>query len=383
MLIKILVLCSALNIGDVSHSKSVLSVISDNHVKVEKYEIDASKPADVMENQYKKAVAKIGEGKYITFAVGEKGMEALSRLNSSKELDTKHSYTALGIHQYFDVISSLPLNYIAIPEVTLDNKEKKDVVAKIPTKTLMSAVPTNNPTPEALKESYNNWTAPDKPILGGKYIIVMLPGDAPDQNNKMQYYTSASNQDLFNDVHKLWKKLGSDYKVIVQNGPRTGKYDPSTAQVACAHEYKKGGDPKVAVDTISKQFVEALSEAGVPHAFYNFAFEVNGGKKKAISVANPLLYLAQNSDSYFVPPGESVSMIGQIPLYIDSDRIIAFKPDSMNSAHEAIFDFAVKRSYMSYFKEDGSVIFAKKLIKRPRNDAAEVAKDLISGYTGF
>lgn len=383
MLIKILVLCSALNVGDIGHSNAVLEAMSNNHIKVEKYAIDVSKPAKAIEKEYREAVAEMGGEKYITFAVGEKGMDALNNLNHSKELDPKRSYTALGIHQYFETISRLPLNYISIPEATLSSQEKKDVVSKIPAKTTTFAVPTNNPTPKVLKESYDNWKALDKPPLEGKYIIVMLPGDAPDQNNKMQYYSVVSNKTLFNDVYKLWKKLGSDYKVIVQNGPRTGKHDPSTGQVACAHEYKKGGDPKVAVDKISQQFIDSLRDAGVNYSFYNFAFELDGEKKKSISVANPLLYLSQNSDSYFVLPGESVSMVGQIPLYIESDRIIVFKPDSMNSAHRAIFDLAVEKSYISSFKDDGSVDFAKKRTKRQSDDAVDVAKDLISGYNRF
>ena len=383
MLIKILVLCSALNAGDVSHSKAVLEAISNNNITVQKYEIDASKPADFVEKEYKVATEQIGGGKYITFAVGEKAMGALDDLAKSNALDTKHSYTALGIHQYFDTISKLQLNYIDIPEATLDTKAKLGVISKIPAKTLTFAVPANNPTPQILKESYDNWDTKDKPSLGGKYIIVMLPGDAPDQSGKMQYYTTQSNKTLFDDVQKLWKKLGPDYKVIVQNGPRTGKHDSTTGKIACLHEYKNGEDSKIAVDKISQQFIDDLRAAGIDHSFYNFAFELDGDKKRVVSYFNQLLYLAQNSNSYFVLPGESVSMLGQIPLYIESDRIIAFQPSSMNSAHKSIFDLAVGRSYISYFGDDGRIAPAKKRIKRQGDDAVDVAKDMLSGYNRF
>lgn len=383
MLIKILVLCSALNMGDVGNFESILTAMANNHLKVEKYVIDVSKsPEDIAKN-YKEITTKMEGNKFITLGVGERGMEALAHLNNSKMLDPNNSYIALGIHQYFDTISSLPLNYVAIPEATLDNSQKKATVDRIPFKTLTFAVPTNNPTPEMLKKSYDSWEVDDKPALGGKYIIVMLPGDAPDQSNKMHYYSTDSNKILFNNLYKLWKKVGQDYKIIVQNGPRTGKHDPVTGKVACAHEYKKGDDPKAAIDKISQQFVENLHKAGMNYTLYNFAFELDGDAKKSLSVFNPLLYVAQNSDSYFILPGESVSMIGQVSLYINSDRIVAFEPDSMNPTHKAILNLAEKRSYLSSFKKDGSVVFAEKSIKKESDDAVDVAKDLISGYNLF
>jgi hypothetical protein len=89
--------------------------------------------------------------------------------------------------QYDNYIKDLPLDYLAIPESVLNTDEKKQVINKIPKVTLTFSVPTDNPTIFELKESYEKWDITNKPNLDNDYIIIMLPGDAPDSNNKIKY----------------------------------------------------------------------------------------------------------------------------------------------------------------------------------------------------
>jgi hypothetical protein len=127
--------------------------------------------------------------------------------------------------------------------------------------------------------------------------------------------------------------------------------------------------------------VELLKNNEVPHQFFNFAFVVSEGNKKPISVFNQLLYLAQsNGENFFIIPGESVSMLGQIPLYMFSQKAIVFKPSSMNSDHEVIFQKAFLQNFASYFDDNGKVIFPEQNIKRAMDDSALIAHDLIEGY---
>ena len=159
----------------------------------------------------------------------------------------------------------------------------------------------------------------------------MLPGDAPDSNNKIKYFTKNSAKELFNNIYELWKNSGSKHKIIIHNGPRTGKYDQSTGKIDSNHEDNK-------TDKISEYFIELLNSSKMEFSFFNFNFESDGLIKKSNSIYKQMLYIAKtkDKDNYFIIPGESVSMIGQVPLYIKSDKVILFKSTSMNQEHELV-----------------------------------------------
>lgn len=215
----------------------------------------------------------------------------------------------------------------------------------------------------------------NKPLLANKYIIVMMPGDAPDSNEKIRYFTKDSATKLFQDVYKLWEDKGKEHKIIIENSPRTGKFDPNTGALVGKHEYIKGQNPEVAVDKISKYFVSLFKD--IDHQFFNFAFEIDGEQKRTISVFNPLLYLAnQGEDNIFILPGSSVSLMAQIPLYLPTDRIILFKTSSMNEDHENIFNAAFNRNYLSYFNTNGEVVMPGVIEQRMEDDSLQIARDI-------
>lgn len=53
----------------------------------------------------------------------------------------------------------------------------------------------------------------------------MLGGDAPDQN-EMKCFTKESAELLVKRLEFLMNESDKKRKIIVQNGPRTGKHDP-------------------------------------------------------------------------------------------------------------------------------------------------------------
>ena len=395
MFTKILFLYSVINVGDAGHVKAVYESLNTKLHPLTKYEFHINGNTEELISSFKDVTTKLEDEHYVVFAVGEKGAEALKTLSDAKLIRTDEAYVGLGIHQYFDIISQLPLDYISIPEAVVNSlsesaagseaaagvPDKKNVVDSIPKHTLTFSVPTANPSLDVLKKSYDEWATKDKPDVNKQYIVVMLPGDAPDSLGQMQYFTKDSASLLFNAVESLWKQH-PDYTVIVENGPRTGKFDPTSGNIQCSHEYTKGEDAAIAIDPVSKHFVQLLEQhGGIPHSFFNFTFEVDGSAKKAHSVFNQLLYLTQsNSENFFIIPGESVSMLGQIPLYISSHKAIVFKPSSMNSNHEEIFINAFAKNFISYFQEDGSIVNAKENIKRELDDSARVAEGIIAGY---
>lgn len=308
-------------------------------------------------------------------------MEFFKYLSDTNSINNKRSYNCLVIHQYFNMIPELKLNHIIIPEATIDDSRKKKVIYSFPKQTLTFASLSNNLSREELKLTYDNWKDPHKPLLDKDYIIIMMPGDAPDTSNKMHYFTKESAKELFNNVYKLWINQGKKHKIIIQNGPRTGKYSPDTGYIRGKHEYHFGQDPSTAIDDVSKYFIQLFQE--MDYLFLNFAIEINENNRKIISYYNPLLYLATQNNNIFIISGASISLIGEIPLYLPANRIILFKPSSMNESHNSIFNLAFKQHYLSYFSSNGEVVTPKIIRKRNNNDVSLVAKDILTGFSNY
>jgi hypothetical protein len=279
-------------------------------------------------------------------------------------------YLAFGIHQMMGGMNELPITHLIIPEAALSVAPAKP---NAPHVTPIFGVPTDNPTLQELELAYKNWNISDKPALDHKWIIVMLPGDAPDTDGKMAYFTPESATDLFLRMQELWARLGKVHGVLIHNGPRTGKYDLRTGSVKCTYR----GD----IDDVSKHFLELMKQSKIKHHFYPFEFLPSGTSIVGKSVYNPLLYLAtQGKNNYFLIPGESVSFLTQVPLYVRPERGIVFFPSSINPVHHAVFEKAFEKGYLSYFSQNGAVIQPSKPQQRHDTDTIMVVKALMDGY---
>lgn len=358
MIKTIIFLCSSVNIGDLSNKSSILNELLQKTPIENIHTIDTDKEFSSISKEFLSF-----SNHEVIFSIGEKSLDFLHYLHNKNLLNSDKSYIAASIHQYDNYIKDLPLDYLAIPESTLNTDEKKQVINKIPKVTLTFSVPTDNPTIFELKESYEKWDITNKPNLEDDYIIIMLPGDAPDSNNKIKYFTKNSAKKLFDSIYVLWKNSGSKHKFIIHNGPRTGKYDQSTGKIVSSHDDNK-------IDEISEYFIELLNSSKMDFRFFNFNFETDGANKKSNSIYKQMLYIAQieHKDNYFIMPGESVSMIGQIPLYIKPEKAILFKSSSMNKDHELIFNSAFNNNYISYFNDIGEII-------NPINPATKLIDD--------
>lgn len=373
MLKSIILLYSLVNVGDVSHGTVLAEKLKQAVPGLEVTLIDANLSANDLEAEYNKIQTKLTPQDSMVLAIGEKGLSALSILNQAKYFENSKVPLGASVHMYFDTIQSLPLNFLAIPET----ESKKGTFKHIPNTTFTLTVPSKNPSLNELKTAYEKWEPMKKPPADGSYIVVMLPGDAID-GKEMKFFTQSSAKKLAENVIALRKQHGEKYVVIVQNSPRTGKHNPKNGEIICSHEYKKGSDPNVAIDEVSQYFIELLNQDNVPNYFFNFAFEQeDDNKKKALSVFNPLLYLAQvQQDNYFIVPGESTTMLGQVPLYLKPSQVIIFKPNSMNASHEAIFEVLKNRGHLSYFSDD-SVTAPKHPVQLKSDDTSVVVDNLL------
>lgn len=381
-MLKILILVSSINTGDFAQSEAISKAFISTHKAEYCHKIEASNNYDEAKNRFIEELGLIpSQEKYIILAIGEEGMKLLSTLEKERLIDYQRSYVILSIHQFFKEIKNLKLNQIVIPESTINNTFEQEVIKKIPEVTYVFAPVNTNPSEEDLEKSYEAMI--NKPDLNKNYIVVMLPGDAPDGNNQIKFFTKNSAKSLFQCVRNLWLNLDKKYKILLENGPRTGKYDPETGSIASLHEYKTGENPAKAIDNISKYFMSLLDENKIEYDFFNFAVEIREDKRETISYFKPLLYVARQQNNIFVIPGASTSIIGQVPLYLYSDRIILFRPSSMNEDHENVVKTAFQKNYISYFDNNCEVVHPKEITKRDQDDLEIVIKNIYQGFLEY
>lgn len=379
MINKIIFLLGALHTGDNSHADAISRFLIDSRGKIDIVKIDVDQPPEDYALKFQEETKNDPAGKKnIIYALGMKGSSSLRHLSSKGLLGQEKNYVVLGLHQLtedFKVLAA-SVDHIVVPETTIKSRADSLIISRFPNRTLNFAVPTMNLSLDELSNSYDRWDSQDKPDLNDKYIIVMLPGDAIDPKGNMRYFTEDSSQELFNDLNMLWERNGRQHKIIIQNGPRTGKYNSETGEIINSHEYNAGSES--VVDHISQGFIDKLENSCMEYKFFNFVTEINGDERKSSSVYNQLLYLAYN-DNYFIMPGESISMLGQVPLYVRSDKLIVFKSSSLNESHEAVFNLAVERNYVSYFSSEGEVVMPEEIKKRDKDDLSKTIQDIIQG----
>ena len=91
-----------------------------------------------------------------------------------------------------------------------------------------------------------------------------------------------------------------------------------------------------------------------------------------------MIYIATNTDSYYVLPSESVSQISQLTMYIDPSRLVAFEPDSMNSEHYKLLNDAWNKGFLSKFDGD-NILMPVHGVLRKADDSIHVVKHIIEG----
>jgi len=380
MIIKILLLVSSINSGDIANAKTISNGLNAQEVFI----VDSNKPLEELAIDYKNILLEKcnNQEKYLTLAVGEKSMKALKFLAHKNILDSRaNNYTALILHQYFTDLSFLAENHIVdhliVPLAAQGNSAQKIIIDKFPHTTLTFAVPGINLSTETLVKAYHDWHYPTKkPSLQQKSIIVILPGDAPDAEGNIRNFTQESAKELAENVYNLWKNQGKKHQILIHNGPRTGKHYPLGS-----HSFNKGeGSTETVIDPISKLFKELLEEKNIPCILYNFAFEIDGENKNLISVYKPLLYLAKQNDNILIAPGESISTMGDVTsLNMPANRVIIFKPSSMNEEHNALLEYAFSRGFISYF-DHLDIRTPKNAHIRTESDGEKVVKALDQAF---
>lgn len=221
------------------------------------------------------------------------------------------AHTVFLTHQKFDGLFDVAANvtYLCMPQTALD---EKDVVGlnSVTKLMLLNGMPHNVNESSIMAARLSDEDAD----------MVILGGDAPDEHGKQLYYSPDEAYQF-----GLWlagETIKRDRPLLVTNGPRTGKFDPSTGMEVGAH---KEGAP---LDRVTESFMEGLRDGGM---------DMNRVDLRDFRFGQPSAYLgglgmALNGGRVYVP-GESMSMVTEVTDVLDGGQVIVYDVGSMNPNH--------------------------------------------------
>ena len=289
---------------------------------------------------------------------GSTGLNFVKKMNPNLRDKTTIIWSGHQIFEGFEDVA--PFISLAIVPGHAVNK---DFVTKVVGKTrllLVSGVP-HRITRASLQKARQEFEKKNGPIPTAplsNMVGVVLPGDAPDANGVMQYFTPQDAQKLAVNIANL---EGTNKHYLVTNGPRTGshnylsktKLDPSPHQIKL-------------VDEVTSAFIKELMKKGVKKVnLYDFQFS------NLPSVYQSLLSLAVDGMRIHIP-GESTSMVTE-STDVSRNIIIDVVP-SMNSDHHHHLQAIKEQKLANILGWDGKLIKpARSWISDERKTPAEAA----------
>jgi hypothetical protein len=302
----------------------------------------------------------IAQPHHVIISVGSPALKCLKKLFESQDLSRACIYW--GAHQIVEADEatlkrlSSQIDVIAVAQEFNFISEGAHLIK-------MFGVPTVKLGTKQIKAAYDALDSNRAYDVGNKgyyeaidlakhYIIVSLPGDAPDERGVWQKFDQKSVDDLVQKTVALWNQA-QDALVLVQNGPRTGKLaecELNSTLSRCTHTFLQDIDE--AVDGTSEYFVAELKASSVPVQFYPYARFNN----ITVSAHNALIYTALQTGATFIVPGESTSQIKEMTQYInDPQRLLVFSPSSQNNGHKKTVDEAYRLGLVSVWGDDGAI----------------------------
>jgi hypothetical protein len=274
---------------------------------------------------------------HVVLGVGISGLKYLNTILVDGSILKHKPYTIWSGHQKFEELQKLigKVNAIALPTHVINQAVRQQFRFSNTKIISMVGVP-HNVTLEDLSKELLRWQR-DKtlqPIPNGKeYIGVILGGDAPDLDGKQRFFTPKEATILAKFVSDLAKK--NQAVILVTNGPRTGKFEPETAEECKVHTENAELDKTTAAFE-ARLFETILKEEGVTYALFNFVF----GQPSAYK---PILAKLGNTGLAFVT-GDSISFVTEMYDVLPKNNIRLIKIGSMNDTHIAYMHSVLERT---------------------------------------
>ncbi|MCC8417420.1 MAG: mitochondrial fission ELM1 family protein [Rickettsia endosymbiont of Bryobia graminum] len=290
--------------------------IVTSSIKDGKYQIDSKKISEVQNkiNNSKDNIIILGAGNY-----GRALLDQLDK-HTNNDIDLKFVWSGHQIPENFKNFE----HYDAIILPKSANPEKQ-IIIKNKTKLIQTIGVPHNKTIQQIDEEYKNWvkniTLPNNSGL----VLVVLPGDAPDQSNTQHYYTAENAEVLGSKLGKFAKEHNKI--LLVTNGPRTGKYKAGTDELMSDH---KSNSP---MDLVTQAFVNAVNKEGLNSA-YIIVSDFKYGEKNLYDAF--LGAIRSNKANIAIIAGESTSQITIATNLLNLGQVYVLSGDynqAMSSSH--------------------------------------------------
>lgn len=337
-------------IGDYNQLMGVEKAIIDAFKKKDISVVTHEYPADNYMEQLEKDFPEgtTSPNKKIALSVNDYGIEALRDLKKRYEgnIITVHLN-----HQQMDSHKNLfksnenktGADFIVLPTHVVDDK-LRDLLKKSTTKLIETVGVCHNVQPDDLATDFKRI---QKDIPGSdnketKYLVVVLGGDTQNPDGTTwRYYPEAEAKKLAVYAAKIAREKG--YILLITNGPRTGKFDPTTGVERKSH---KDG----ILDPVSSVFLKSLSDAGLDKRTYKI-FDFQFGKPSAWK--GLLGSLTCHPGSVLLLGGESTSMVSEalsnVPKEID---VTIFANSSMSDIHHQYMKSEYEAGHVSTLSKD-------------------------------
>lgn len=189
-----------------------------------------------------------------------------------------------------------------------------------------------------------------------KLTAIILPGDAPDENGVMKFFTPDDARTL---ARNIVKEEGIHQHLLVSNGPRTGSHDYQTGA-------KLNPSPHHVqiIDSVSAAFLDELKKLKISKIdFLDFQFS------NLPSAYQALLSLATRGMKIHIP-GESTSMVTEA-TDVAENICIDIVP-SMNASHHSQVAALQESGLAAILSWDGKMS-REKMKSTPKTTSAELA----------
>ncbi len=297
-----------------------------------------------------KSAAEDTSSTYVFIGAGNQSLEPLSKAKKA----IASCKTIWSSHQVYKEILDHEENLDKIALPITEQIELKDASKRIST----LGVPSILNAADTVKE----YEAKKDRIISSDtgYITIVMGGDANNAvTGKWQYYTVAEAEALADYAAFLHKKSGK--KLLITNGPRTGKFNPETGEETLNH---RDFDPKTKeavyamTDPCSDALIEKLVEKGLSigedFQFSDFRFLEKGVDSAYKSFLGAVV--KNKSNSFVLMAGESTSMLTDC-LNVDVN-LAAYTNKAMNDSHNSFFKMLTNNGFM-YGLDDKFQIISK------------------------
>lgn len=261
------------------------------------------------------------------------GLNVLNKIITNSNFEKEKWVIVSLSHMYFDMHTKLAKNidFLFLPQHEIQEVDQTFKGKIFPTNGVMHTTTKVN-LEEEFKKNSSNISLTKLSKQAGPFVLFMLGGDAISSDGSIQNFTKEQALESLKKTAQTWPNA----HIILVNGPRTGKYDPSTKR-----EIKYGES----IDDVSFAALSWLKK----HRKDRYTFEPF--KKNHPSLLKSLLWFIIQHNGKLVLPGESVSLLSEAKAVMPHDHIYVYTHDAVNKSHQRFITIGIEEGWLAYIGE--------------------------------